>query len=71
MLDRLTPALREADGSRVRQTLNGKALATLTTTRGNDRATVLGRHPLEEAVRALPPAVVRLIRTLAHRSTWF
>lgn len=52
-----------------RRQLNGsgrQALATLATTRGEDRTARAGAHPKTEAVLLVPTTVVRLERPLAH-----
>ena len=59
---------RHADGTRPAATLasGGELLATLATARRNDRAARAGPHPQAEAMLAVPAAIVRLVRTLAH-----
>ena len=49
--------------------LGGKPRAPLAAARGENRPAGAGTHPEPEAMGLSPPAVVRLERTLAHRSS--
>ena len=51
---------------RVATASDREALAALATPTGQDRAAGAGAHPQAESVHLVAPAVVRLVRTLAH-----